>query len=95
MAWLVIAGTLLIVGGLGWWLTRLIARLGEDGLIDYTPRRPTKRGFGMALMGYHALFEPAVEHVIEYQRAGDLTIQTSDEPAETTDPTGDNSSPAG
>lgn len=31
-------------------------------------------------MSFQALFEPAIEHAIEYQRSGDLTIQTTSEP---------------
>jgi hypothetical protein len=55
---------------------RLAVRLEDRGLIYY--RKP--RGTALALMNYQRLFEPSVEHVIEYQRSGDLTIQTSGEP---------------
>ena len=71
-----------------WWLALLPAALyglhrvacavEDRGLIHY--RYPSPRGTALALMNYHSLFEPAVEHVIEYQRSGDLTIQTSSEP---------------
>jgi hypothetical protein len=71
-----------------WWLTllpavlyglhRVACVLEDRGLIHY--RHPSTRGTAIALMNYQRLFEPAVEHVIEYQRSGDLTIQTSSEP---------------
>jgi len=71
-----------------WWLAvipaavyglhRLACALEDHGLINY--RYPSARGTAIALLNYQRLFEPAVEHVIEYQRSGDLTIQTSSEP---------------
>lgn len=71
---------LAVAVGAGFGLHRLLRHLGDAGLVDYLPAVPTKKGVAGALMTYQALFEPAVEHVIEYQRSGDLTIQTSDEP---------------
>lgn len=82
-----------------WWLAlipaavyglhRLACVLEDRGLIYY--RNPSPRGTALALMNYHSLFEPAVAHVIEYQRSGDLTIQTSSEPGPGT--TAESSSP--
>jgi hypothetical protein len=68
-------------GGAGYGLHLLVRHLGDAGLVDYLPAAPTKKSVATAMMTYQALFEPAVEHVIEYQRSGDLTIQTSDEPS--------------
>lgn len=42
--------------------------------------KPVRRGTALAFMHYHALFEPAVEHVIEFQQSGDLILQTNSEP---------------
>ena len=77
-----------------WWLAvipaaifglhRVACALEDRGFIHY--RFPSPRGTALALMNYHSLFEPAVEHVIEYQRSGDLTIQTSSEPGPSEDP---------
>ena len=72
---------LLLLPALAIGLHLLAAELERRGLIYY--RNPPSRGIGMAMMTYHLLFEPAVEHVIEYQRSGDLTIQTSAEPGPT------------
>lgn len=81
MAWYwFLALALIVVGVIGFALHRLIRRLGEAGLVDYLPVAPSKRAAGTALLTYQALFEPAVEHVIEYQRSGGLTAQTSGEP---------------
>ncbi|HUO45793.1 MAG TPA: hypothetical protein VM470_03055 [Acidimicrobiia bacterium] len=56
----------------------LATRLEDKGLIYY--RRPPAKGVATAMMNYQRIFEPSVEHVIEYQQSGDLTIQTSSEP---------------
>jgi hypothetical protein len=77
---LFLAVALVVAGGLGLALHRLLRHLGDSGLVDYTPVPPTKKAVGTAMMTFHSLFEPAVEHVIEYERSGDLTIQTSGEP---------------
>lgn len=71
---------LLVVALAGFGLHRLLQHLGDRGLLDYVPMAPTKKSMGGAMMNFQALFEPAVEHVIEYQRSGDLTIQTTGEP---------------
>jgi hypothetical protein len=71
---------LLVLIGLGLALHRLLRKLGDGGLVDYLPSPPTRKSVAGAMMTYQALFEPAVEHVIEYQQTGDLTIQTSGEP---------------
>jgi hypothetical protein len=42
--------------------------------------QPVRKGTALAFMYYQALFEPAVEHVIEYQQSGDLILQTNSEP---------------
>lgn len=59
---------------------RLLRYMSDQGLVDYLPTTPTKKSLGGAMMTFHSIYEPAVEHVIEYQRSGDLTIQTSGEP---------------
>ncbi|HUO46201.1 MAG TPA: hypothetical protein VM470_05165 [Acidimicrobiia bacterium] len=53
-------------------------KLEDKGIIYY--RRPPAKGVATAMMNYQRIFEPAVEHVIEYQQSGDLTFQTSSEP---------------
>jgi hypothetical protein len=79
--WYVFLVAVLVLAGLaGFGLHRLIRNLGDLGLVDYQPARPTKKSVGGAMMTFQAFFEPAVEHVIEYQRSGDLTIQTTGEP---------------
>ena len=75
---LAIALGFVVVVGIGF--HRLIRYMGDQGLVDYLPAAPTKKSLGGAMMTFHSIYEPAVEHVIEYQRSGDLTIQTSGEP---------------
>lgn len=72
--------SLLVVALTGLGLHRLLRHLGDQGLVDYVPTSPTRKSVGGAMMSFQALFEPAIEHVIEYQRSGDLTIQTTSEP---------------
>src|SRR3970282_1609299 len=68
---------LLVVALTGVGLHRMVRHLGAKGLSEYVPIAPTKKSVGGAMMNFQALFEPAIEHVIEYQRSGDLTIQTT------------------
>jgi hypothetical protein len=82
--YLFLAVALVVAVGLGFGLHRLLRHLGDSGLVDYTPVPPTKKSVGTAMMTFHTLFEPAVEHIIEYERSGGLTVQTSGEPE--TDP---------
>lgn len=69
---------LLLLPALALGLHLLAAALERRGFIYY--RNLPSRGIGMAMMTYHQLFEPAVGYVIEYQRSGDFTMQTSAEP---------------
>jgi hypothetical protein len=78
MSWLADWWWALIIPVALFGLHRLALWLEAKGLIYY--RKPPARGTALALMSYQRLFEPSVEHVIEYQRSGDLTIQTSGEP---------------
>lgn len=79
--WYVFLVVVLILAGLArFGVHRLIRYLGELRLVDNPPAPLTKKSVGGAMMTFQALFEPAVEHVIEYQRSGDLTIQTTGEP---------------
>jgi hypothetical protein len=78
MEWLEDWWWLAVIAAALYGLHRLACALEDRGFINY--RHPSPRGTALALMNYHSLFEPAVAHVVEYQRSGDLTLQTSSEP---------------
>ncbi|MDH4117375.1 MAG: hypothetical protein OEX04_06730 [Acidimicrobiia bacterium] len=63
---------------------RLLRLLDRQGWIFYgtEPRRPIGYRTAMALMEFETLFNPPVEHVLEYRRHGDLWIQvgSADDP---------------
>jgi hypothetical protein len=46
-----------------------------------TVSRPSKKRARVGLMTFHALFQPEIEHVIEFEQAADLIIY-----AETSEP---------
>ena len=81
MAWywfLPIALLALGLGGLG--LHMLVRRLGDQGLVDYMPRSPSKKSVGSAMMNFGVIYDPSLEHVIEFEQSGDLIAQGSSEP---------------
>jgi hypothetical protein len=55
--------------------------MGDRGWIFYgeEPSAPLGSRSAMALMEFESLMNPAVEHVIEYRRYGDLWIEASGE----------------
>jgi hypothetical protein len=60
------------------WLVHLVLRwMGRRGWIFYgsEPTRPMGVRTAYAMMEFDTLFNPPVEHVIEYRRHGDLWVQ--------------------
>ena len=81
MAWYVFLPIALVVLGLaGFGLHLLVRRLGDEGLVDYIPQSPTKRSVGSAMMNFGVIYDPSLEHVIEFEQSGDLAAQGSSEP---------------
>ena len=66
------------LGGFG--LHMLVRRLGDQGLVDYIPQSPTKKSVGSAIMNFGVIYDPSLEHVIEFEQSGDLVAQGSGEP---------------
>lgn len=56
--------------------------MGRRGWIFYGDHQPAPLGArtAMAMMELDSLVNPAVEHVIEYRRHGDLWVEESGEP---------------
>jgi hypothetical protein len=81
MAWYLFLPIALVVIGLGGaglhWLVR---RLGDQGLVDYIPQSPSKKSVGTAMMNFGVIYDPSLEHVIEFEQSGDLVAQESGEP---------------
>jgi len=66
------------LAGIG--LHLLVRRLGDQGLIDYIPQSPTKKSMGSAMLNFGVIYDPSLEHVIEFEQSGDLVAQGSSEP---------------
>ena len=81
MAWylfLPMALGVFVLAGIG--LHFLVRRLGDQGLIDYVPQSPTKKSMGSAMLNFGVIYDPSLEHVIEFEQSGDLVAQGSSEP---------------
>ena len=72
---------LLALGLAGAGVHMLVRRLGDEGLVDYIPQSPTKKSAGTAMMNFGVIYDPSLEHVIEFEQSGDLIAQKSSEPA--------------
>ena len=72
---------LLALGLAGAGVHMLVRRLGDEGLVDYIPQSPTKKSAGTAMMNFGVIYDPSLEHVIEFEQSGDLIGQKSGEPA--------------
>lgn len=66
------------LAGIG--LHLLVRRMGDQGLIDYIPQSPTKKSMGSAMLNFGVIYDPSLEHVIEFEQSGDLVAQGSSEP---------------
>jgi len=64
----------------GFGLHMLVRRLGDQGLVDYTPHSPSKKSVGSAMVNFGVIYDPSLEHVIEFEQSGDLGAQGSSEP---------------
>ena len=71
---------LLALGLAGFGLHMLVRRLGDQGLVDYIPQAPSKKSVGSAMMNFGVIYDPSLEHVIEFEQSGDLVAQGSSEP---------------
>lgn len=71
---------LLVLGLAGVGLHLLVRRLGDQGLVDYIPQPPNKRAVGSAILNFGVIYDPSLEHVIEFEQSGDLVAQGSGEP---------------
>ena len=76
---------LLVLGLAGVGLHLVVRRLGDQGLVDYIPqspinRAPSRKSVGSAMMNFGVIYDPSLEHVIEFEQSGDLTSQGSSEP---------------
>lgn len=86
MAWYWFLPIALLATGLaGVGLHALVRRLGDQGLIDYIPQSPSrksgaKKSVGRAMMNFGVIYDPSLEHVIEFEQSGDLIAQGSSEP---------------
>ena len=81
MPWyLFLAIALGVLGLAGIGLHLLVRRLGDQGLIDYMPQSPTRRSMGSAMLNFGVIYDPSLEHVIEFEQSGDLIAQGSSEP---------------
>ena len=86
MSWfwfLPIALFALVLVGFG--IHMLVRRLGDQGLVDYIPqspskKSPSKKSVGSAMMNFGVIYDPSLEHVIEFEQSGDLIAQGSSEP---------------
>ena len=81
MPWyLFLAIALGVLGLAGIGLHLLVRRLGDQGLIDYVPQSPTRKSTGSAMLNFGVIYDPSLEHVIEFEQSGDLVAQGSSEP---------------
>jgi len=64
----------------GFGLHMLVRRLGDEGLVDYIPQSPSKKSVGSAMINFGVIYEPSLEHVIEFEQSGVLVAQGSSEP---------------
>ncbi|HKY47357.1 MAG TPA: hypothetical protein VJQ79_05160 [Acidimicrobiia bacterium] len=71
---------LLVLGLAGVGIHLLVRRLGDEGLVDYIPRSPSKKAVGSAMINFGVIYDPSLEHVIEFEQSGDLVAQGSGEP---------------
>ena len=71
---------LLVLGLAGGGIHLLVRRLGDEGLVDYIPRSPSKKAVGSAMINFGVIYDPSLEHVIEFEQSGDLVAQGSGEP---------------
>jgi hypothetical protein len=81
MPWYVflpIAVFALVLVGFG--IHMLVRRLGDQGLVDYIPQSPSKKSVGSAMINFGVIYDPSLEHVIEFEQSGDLVAQGSGEP---------------
>jgi len=58
----------------------LVRRLGDQGLIDYIPQSQRKKSIGSAMINFGVIYDPSLEHLIEFEQSGDLIAQGSGEP---------------
>jgi len=85
-----LAIALAAVGLLGFGIHLLVRRLGDQGLADYIPQSPNQKSAGKksasknsarsAMMNFGVIYDPSLEHVIEFEQSGDLVAQGSGEP---------------
>jgi hypothetical protein len=81
MAWFwFLPVALLALGLAGFGLHMLVRRLGDQGLVDYIPQAPSKKSVGSAMINFGVIYDPSLEHVIEFEQSGDLVAQGSSEP---------------
>jgi hypothetical protein len=81
MAWYLFLPIALIALGLaGVGLHLVVRRLGDQGLVDYIPQSPNRKSVGSAMMNFGVIYDPSLEHVIEFEQSGDLIAQGSSEP---------------
>ena len=81
MAWYVFLSLALIaIGVAGTGIHLLVRRLGDQGLVDYIPQSPSKKSVGTAMMNFGVIYDPSLEHVIEFEQSGDLKSQGSGQP---------------
>ena len=71
---------LLVLGLAGFGLHLLVRRLGDQGLVDYIPQTPSKKAAGSAMINFGVIYDPSLEHLIEFEQSGDLVAQGSGEP---------------
>ena len=71
---------LLVLGLAGGGIHLLVRRLGDEGLVDYIPQSPSKKAVGSAMINLGVIYDPSLEHVIEFEQSGGLVAQGSGEP---------------
>jgi hypothetical protein len=64
----------------GFGIHMLVRRLGDQGMVDYIPQTPSKKSVGSAMINFGVIYDPSLEHVIEFEQSGDLVAQGSSEP---------------
>lgn len=72
----------IVVAGIAGAIHVVLRWMGDRGWIFYGEHQPAPLGTraAMAMMELDSLVNPAVEHVIEYRRHGDLWVEESGEP---------------
>ena len=73
-----VALLVLALAGIG--IHLVVRRLGDQGLVDYIPQSPSKKSVGSAMINFGVIYDPSLEHVIEFEQSGDLVAQASSEP---------------